>query len=153
MILYRVSRCTYIDDLSGTGTQLFGGRWSSKGHHGVYVASSRALAVLEVLVHLQPLMIPDDYCLAEIEAPDNSIEIPDMKGLPDNWAKVSPPHQLKSIGDRFLKGRKHLMLKLPSVIVPSEFNFLINPLHPAMKKVKVIQTEPFSFDERLIKKL
>src|ERR1700753_1474694 len=98
MILYRVSRCIYINDLSGTGTRLFGGRWSSKGKPGVYLASSRALAVLEVLVHLQPLMIPDNYCLAEIEVPDNSIEHADVSHLPSNWKDVSPPIEVKQIG-------------------------------------------------------
>ena len=153
MIVYRVSRCVYINDLSGMGTRLFGGRWSSKGLPGLYVASSRALAVLEVLVHLQPLMIPIDYCLAEIEVPDGSLEILDLSKLPAKWAKVSPPHELRGIGDDFLNTQKHLMLRLPSVVVPSEYNFLLNPEHPAMKKVHIIKQEPFSFDERLLKKL
>lgn len=150
MVLYRISRCVYINDLSGTGTLLFGGRWSNKGIPGLYLASSRALSVLEVLVHLQPMFIPDDYCLAEIEVPDNSVEIPDLSDLPSNWAKVAPPHQLKGIGDSFLKVGKKLMLKLPSAIVPNEFNYLLNPLHPDMAKVHIMKQEPFSFDERLI---
>ena len=153
MILYRISRCNYINDLSGTGTRLFGGRWSSKGIPGLYLASSRALSVLEVLVHLQPVFIPDDYCLAEIEVTDNSVEIPDLSHLPANWAKVAPPHQLKYIGDSFLNAGKHLSFKLPSAIVPNEFNFLLNPLHSAMKKVHIVKQEPFSFDERLIKQV
>jgi len=151
MILYRLGDCNYINDLSGTGTRLFGGRWSSKGKPGVYLASSRALAVLEVLVHLQPLMIPDNYCLAEIEVPDNSIEQADISHLPSNWKDVSPPIEVKQIGDDFLLARRRLVLQLPSAIVQAEFNFLVNPLHPDMQKVKVIKQEPFSFDERLVR--
>ena len=151
MILYRIGDCNYINDLSGSGTRLFGGRWSSKGKPGVYLASSRALAVLEVLVHLQPLFIPDNYCLVEIEVPGNSIEHANISHLPSNWNDVSPPVEIKKIGDDFLLRKKRLMLKLPSAIVQSEFNFLVNPLHQDMQKVKVIKQEPFSFDERLIR--
>jgi len=150
MILYRIGDCNYVNDLSGTGTRIFGGRWSSKGKPGVYLASSRALAVLEVLVHLQPLFIPDNFCLIEIEVPADSIEQTDISNLPSNWKDISSPAAVKKIGDDFLRGKKHLMLQLPSAIVPAEFNFLVNPLHRDMKKVKVLRQEPFSFDERLI---
>jgi RES domain-containing protein len=150
MILYRISNCNYINDLSGTGTRLYGGRWNSKGKPGLYLASSRALAVLEVLVHLQPLLIPDNFCLAEIEVPDDSIEQVAVNHLPSNWKDISPPGDLKKIGDNFLLGKKHLTLKIPSAVVEAEFNFLVNPLHPDMQKVKILNQEPFSFDERLI---
>jgi len=150
MTLYRIGDCNYIDDLSGNGTRIFGGRWSSKGKPGVYLASSRALAVLEVLVHLQPLFIPDNYCLVEIEVPEDSIEQANISNLPPNWRDMSPPVEVKKIGDHFLRDKKHLMLRLPSAIVPAEFNFLVNPLHKGMEKVKILKQEPFSFDERLI---
>jgi RES domain-containing protein len=150
MILYRIGNCNYINDLSGTGTRLFGGRWSSKGKPGVYLASSRALAVLEVLVHLQPLFIPDNFCLAEIEVPDDSMEQVDLNQLPTNWNEISSPLAVRKTGDDFLLAKQHLMLKLPSAIVPAEFNFLVNPLHPDMQKVKLLKQEPFSFDDRLI---
>jgi len=150
MILYRIGDCNYVNDLSGTGTRLFGGRWSSKGNPGLYLASSRALAVLEVLVHLQPLFVPDNYCLAEIEVPGHSIEQADVGALPANWKDVSPPAALKKMGDDFLREKKHLMLQLPSAIVQAEFNFLVNTLHKDMHKVRMIKQEPFSFDERLV---
>ena len=151
MILYRIGDCNYVNDLSGTGTRIFGGRWSSKGKPGVYLASSRALAVLEVLVHLQPLFIPDNFCLAEIEVPEDSIEQANTGNLPPNWKDVSPPVEIKEIGDNFLRDKKHLMLQLPSAIVPAEFNFLVNPMHKDMQKIKVIKQEAFSFDERLVR--
>ena len=150
MILYRIGDCNYINDLTGTGTRLFGGRWSSKGKPGIYLASSRALAVLEVLVHLQPLMIPNNYCLAEIEVPDNSVEQAGINHLPSNWKDVSPPAEINKIGDDFLLAKKHLALQLPSAVVQAEFNFLINPLHKDMRKVKIIKQDPFNFDERLV---
>src|ERR1700733_12810007 len=99
MVLYRIVNCSYADDLSGMGARLYGGRWNSEGKSAVYLASLRSLAVLEVLVHLPPLMIPDNYCLVEIEVPDNSITNVEIDDLPHNWQDISPPMALSKIGD------------------------------------------------------
>jgi RES domain-containing protein len=150
MVLYRIVKCSYADDLNGTGARLYGGRWNTEGKPAIYLALSRSLAVLEVLVHLPPLMIPDNYCLTEIEVPDNSIiQIP-IEQLPDNWKDISPPVALKQIGDEFLKKQSHLLMKVPSSIVPMEYNYLLNPQHSSMKKVKILKKESFDFDKRLV---
>lgn len=152
MILYRIAKCSYVEDLSGTGARLYGGRWNSMGVAAVYLSSSLSLAVLEVLVHLPPLMLPDNFCVVEIDVPDGSaIEITDDQ-LPDNWKDISPPTSLKKLGDRFLRDQQSLMLKLPSAIVPLENNYLLNPLHPEIKRVKIVNKVQFDFDSRLIKK-
>ncbi len=149
MVLYRIVNCSYAD-LSGTGARLFGGRWSSIGKPAVYLASSRALAVLEVLVHLPPLMMPDNYCLVEIEVPDNNVTSVEIERLPPNWKDLSQPAALKQIGDTFLKKQEYLLMKMPSSIVPMENNYLLNPLHAAINKVKMLKKEPFDFDSRLV---
>jgi len=150
MILYRIANCNYIKDLSGTGARLYGGRWNSEGKSMVYMASSRALAVLEVLVHLPPLLLPDNFCVAEVEVPDNSILTLDIKSLPDNWQDASSPAELKTLGNQFIKETKYLMMKVPSSVVPEEYNYLLNPWHPDIKRVKILNTHPFTFDDRLI---
>ena len=86
---------------------MFGGRWNSEGKPAVYLASSRSLAVLEVLLHLPPLMIPDDYCLTEIEVPDDIITTIKITDLPKNWKAISQPVGLKHRGDEFLKKRAY----------------------------------------------
>ncbi|MFA6084529.1 RES family NAD+ phosphorylase [Mucilaginibacter sp.] len=150
MILYRIANCNYITTLDGMGARLYGARWNSNGNAVVYLASSRALAVLEVLVHLQPLFTPANFCLAEIEVPDNSILTLDVRSLPDHWVSNSPPAELKQIGNQFIKEAKYLMMKVPSSVVPEEFNYLLNPFHPDIKKVKLLSTQPFNFDGRLL---
>jgi RES domain-containing protein len=150
MILYRIAKCNYVNDLTGTGARLYGGRWNSEGHSMVYLASSRALAVLEALVHLPPLLLPDNFCLAEIEVADKSIFTLDIKTLPYNWAAISPPAELKQIGNQFLKETKHLMMKVPSSVVPKEFNYLLNPFHPDITKAKIRSINTFNFDDRLL---
>ena len=150
MILYRISNCSYVTNLDGMGARLYGARWNSKGVAVVYMASSRALAVLEVLVHLQPLFTPSNFCLAEIKVPDDSILALDIDTLPQNWNDISPPAVLKEIGNQFIKEGKYLMMKVPSSVVYEESNYLINPMHPDIKKVSIVDTHPFNFDRRLL---
>jgi RES domain-containing protein len=150
MILYRIANCRYITHLDGEGARIYGARWNSEGKAMVYLASSRALSVLEVLVHLPPIQIPDNYCVIEVEVPDVEALILDATTLPDNWKDISPPAILKQIGDRFLKDSKYLMMKVPSSVVEQEFNYLLNPVHPDMQKVKILRKQPFSFDGRLL---
>jgi RES domain-containing protein len=132
------------------GARLYGARWNSKGNAVVYLAPSRALAMLEVLVHLQPLFTPANFCLAQIEVPDNSILTLDIKSLPNNWRDASSPSELKALGNQFIKEIKYLMMKVPSSVVPEEYNYLLNPGHTDINKVKIINTHPFSFDDRLL---
>ena len=150
MILYRIVNCNYANDLSGMGAKLYGGRWNSEGKAMLYTASSRALAILEVLVHLQPLIVPDNFCLTEIEVPDGEVATIDIELLPDNWQDVDPPLMLRDFGNSFLKKQEHLLMQVPSSIVPDEYNYLLNPLHPDADKVKLIKRLPFRFDQRLL---
>jgi len=150
MILYRITKCNYAADLSGTGARLYGGRWNSEGKPMLYLASSRSLAVLEVLVHLDPLIIPGNYCLTEIEVPDVEIITVQADQLPADWRDISGPVVLRQLGDAFLKKQEYLLMKVPSSIVPAEYNYLLNPLHPDALRVKLLKRDPFSFDRRLL---
>jgi RES domain-containing protein len=149
MILYRIGNCKYVNDLSGTGARLYGGRWNSIGSPMLYMTSSRALALVEVLVHLSASNIPDNFCISEIKVPDQSVCDCGENTLPPGWQNPSAPAALQQLGDQFLTKKDFLLMKVPSVIVPQEFNYLLNPLHPDMLKVKFIKAVPFSFDERL----
>ena len=149
MILYRITGARYADDLSGSGARLYGGRWNSEGRPMVYLASSRSLAILESLVHLSPTNIPGDYIMLTIEAPDNFFPI-DITLLPQSWNEYPEPNILKQIGNSFLQKNEYLFLKVPSAIVPEEFNYLLNPVHPKSAEVEIINKSPFIFDERLV---
>jgi RES domain-containing protein len=149
MLLYRIVRSAYAD-LSGNGARLYGGRWNSEGKAVVYFASSRSLAVLEALAHLSPTNIPNDFCMMIVEAPDNASTGLDIKTLPKHWQEYPEQNILKQIGNRFLAEKKHLLLKVPSAIVKEEYNYLLNPLHPSAKQVKIKSKQPFSFDARLL---
>lgn len=150
MVLYRLSKCKYSTDLSGEGARRYGGRWHSKGVSVVYMASSKSLALLEVLVHLPVALFPDDFCMATFELPENSIHELKPEVLPDNWKQIQHQENIQQIGNAFVKEKDKFLLKVPSVIVKDEYNYLLNPTHRDMKKVKLLHTEIFTFDSRLI---
>jgi len=152
MIIFRLSKEKYKNDLSGIGAEKYGGRWNNKGTRMVYTAESRALANLEVAVHLALKNLPKNYYLTSIEVPDTLIVSYNEKRLKNkNWRSNPPIEFTQSEGDAFIKANKLLVLKVPSAIVKGDFNYLINPLHKDIGTIKVLRSESFSFDERLFK--
>lgn len=149
MIVYRLSRAKYSNDLSGKGAELAGGRWNSKGIALVYTGQTIALCMAEVAVHIPFGIIPVDYELITLEIPDEDIYELKKLQLPEDWKSLPPAYSTQGIGDDFVKKGKFMVLKIPSAMVQGEFNYLINPLHPKIKKVKIKKTETFSFDQRL----
>ena len=155
MKVYRIEREKYLaSTLKGIGAARSEGfRWNSLNTFLVYTAESRALATLEVSVHLDITEdLPGDRFYAEIEIPDD-LEILEvaLKNLPKNWDAKPPILDTQFIGDDFVLENNAAVLKVPSAIVPPEFNYLINPNHPDAKKIKVISTEKMTFDKRMKK--
>lgn len=151
MIVYRLSKSKFATDLSGRGAELVGGRWNSKGVPVIYTGESRALATTEIAVHVSLANLPIDYCIVSIDIPDNYIMAPEMKDLPANWNEL--PHKIESqrYGDQFIFNSNFLVLKVPSAVVPGDFNYIINPRHKDIGLVKIIDISPYSFDKRLFK--
>lgn len=152
MIVFRLGKEKYKNDLSGIGAEKFGGRWNSKGVRMVYASQSRALANLEVAVHLTLKLVPKNYYLTSIEIPDELIlDYPEKKLQGKNWKTHPPSSFTQAEGDKFIRTGNILALKVPSAIVQGDYNFLINPLHSDIHKVEVLSSELFSFDKRLFR--
>lgn len=150
MKVFRLSRKKYAKDLSGKGAALFGYRWNSKGIEMVYTAESRALAMAEVAVHLTLATLPDDYMIIEIEIPDNiELDTIDVNTLDLDWNSYPYSFKTQQIGDDFVRSSKACVLKVPSAVVKGDFNFLLNPNHPDIKKIKIIGTMEFPLDQRI----
>ena len=148
MIVYRISNEVYREDISGNGAAINGSRWNSKNIKMLYAGEYISLCILESLVHLRKIDIPAKQYLLKIQIPD--IEFQDIR---ISKLKVDWQYHLNYtqwIGDQFITSNKALILKLPSAIVPQEHNFLVNPLHTAFKKVKIINTELLELDKRLL---
>lgn len=152
MIVYRITRKRYARDLSGKGAKMAGGRWNSPGIPILYTSGSIALAMLEVAVHLPLEKLPKGFCLTSIKIPEDFQEKKiERKKLPLNWSLSIHAPYTRSIGDNFIKDNNHLTLKVPSAVVPEEYNYLINPNHQYFSKVEIINVKELNFDSRLFK--
>jgi RES domain-containing protein len=152
MVVYRIEREKYLDTtLQGIGASMSNGyRWNSFNTRLIYSAESRALATLEVSVHLDLSEdLPLDRCYVEIEIPDSiTILEVQLEDLPDDWNAKPPTATTQTIGDDFVIYNEAAVLKVPSSIVPQEFNYLINPNHIDARKIKVVSINSMSFDSR-----
>jgi RES domain-containing protein len=148
--VYRIAQRQFINDKSGHGAYLYGGRWNSIGTHMLYTSTSISLAMLECLVHFTANTVPAHMWVLQITLPPIIIPIISHKQLPPNWHGTPAPIALKHMDDAFLQQGKSLALQVPSSIVPSEYNVLINPQHPLIHKAKFGIIKPISFDGRLL---
>ncbi|MBP4138572.1 RES family NAD+ phosphorylase [Flavobacterium geliluteum] len=155
MIVFRIEREKYLSTtLKGIGASMSEGyRWNSLNTRMVYTAESRALATLEVSVHLDLSEdLPIDRFYVEIEIPDEIlIQEVNLEDLPEDWNAKPPIATTQMIGDDFIDYNESAVLKVPSSIVPEEFNYLINPNHPDASKIKVLSTRKMIFDSRFKK--
>ena len=151
MKVFRLAKPQYSGDLSGRGAELYGGRWNSKGTPLLYTSETRALCLTEMLVHLPPDAVPDLH-LVSIEIPDGaSFQEINPAILSATWQDLPYQSVLQNIGNVFVAEKRHLVLRVPSAVVPDEFNYLLNPLHPDFRGVLIAAVEVFVFDRRLIR--
>ncbi len=136
----------------GEGAHRFGGRWNSRGTPVVYLSASLSLAALELFVHLTaedarirfsaiPIGIPGNLAIQELSTDE----------LPKKWRSEPPPNACKILGSTWAQAGEAVLLKVPSVIVPHEFNYVLNPIHPYFARITIHQSQPFGFDSRMWK--
>ncbi len=150
MKVYRIAKKEFIEDLTGEGAWLFGGRWNNKGTRVLYTSVSRSLATVEYLVHVPLQIVPIDLKIAEIDMPDVDYQSIDPDELPAQWQRYPSPTILPEIGEKWLKENKTLYLKVPSAVIAKEWNILINPMHVCFSRVRISSIEEYSFDVRLV---
>lgn len=134
---------------TGEGASRFGGRWHSRGTWIAYTSATKALAALETLVHLNP-PVRFRYVAFPVTFDDALVETIRAATLPADWKDEPPPASGQAIGDRWIREARSAVLELPSVIVPSESNYLLNPAHPDFRRVAIGKPVPFAFDPRLL---
>jgi len=133
----------------GEGARLNGGRWNSVGVRMVYAAGSISLAVLELVVHLENTDVLPSYSLCAVHFDDAVVTSVDRSRLPPNWADNPPPPELFAIGDAWIAGESSVVLEVPSAVIESENNYLINPAPPDFKVLTIDPPQPFTLDQRL----
>jgi RES domain-containing protein len=150
VLVWRLARAPYAA-LDGEGGRRASARWHTRGRPIVYTASHLSLAVLELLVHIDPGEIPTDLVALTIDVPDDiRVETLDVGSLPADWR--APEHEAcRRAGDAWLASLRTMVLRVPSAVVPEEHNFLLNPLHPDAARARVAARRLFTFDLRLLR--
>ncbi|MBI4461222.1 MAG: RES domain-containing protein [Acidobacteria bacterium] len=134
---------------TGEGARLYGGRWNSPGIAVIYTAQSQSLAALEMLVHLDSSELLDQYVIFGVDVEESLITGIEASKLPRDWRAEPPPAEVKAIGDEWVAAGSSAVLRVPSVLVAGESNFLINPRHRDFSKPRIAEPVSFRFDPRL----
>jgi RES domain-containing protein len=138
-------------DPDGEGARRYGGRWNRPGTPVVYTSGSLSLAVLEFLVHVDSDIFPDALVSVRATIPESvlihTVHPPD---LPRDWKEKIIPAAVQDLGTSWANAATSAVLKVPSVVIEHEWNYVLNPLHPDFKKIRWERAVPFSFDPRLL---
>lgn len=135
----------------GEGARLEGGRWNAPGSPMVYTAGSAALAALEMLVHLGRGATLPAYVLIACSFDESLVSRLDRSRLPAHWRSYPAPPELQRLGDEWLKSGASPVLEVPSAVIPTEHNYLLNPRHQSFDSVVLAAPESFEFDLRLLR--
>lgn len=150
MEVFRISKEAYAKTLSSSGSA---NRWNDKGQFVLYAGSSRSLSSLELIVHKGAVTPEFQYKVMVISIADDDHLFKDikMRSLPGNWRTLAAYPHLQQIGSDWYSSRESLVLRIPSAIIPLEFNYLINTRHPEFENnVKLVRTENYFWDPRLL---
>ncbi|MFM2327504.1 MAG: hypothetical protein RIR31_1706, partial [Bacteroidota bacterium] len=146
MIVYRICNTLYKDDISGYGASVRGARWNPSGTSMLYTSEHISLCALEMLVNILLTEVKINFHLLQISVPENaSLSLVAAQKLKQNWR--DDEGYTNFIGNEFCKNKDSLVLKVPSAIISEEYNYLINPTHPDFKKIKILNSKPFIFDQ------
>jgi RES domain-containing protein len=140
-----------FDPLDGSGGLFAASRWNLQGTRMVYLASSASLCVLETLAHVSPTEFGERKLL-ELDLPDSSVESV-SEALFIQLLRDAPKHEreqtTREYGSRWAKEKRSLLLQVPSIIVPIERNYLLNPLHPLGSSIRVLREDIIRLDRRI----
>jgi RES domain-containing protein len=144
---YRILKRRFVAAaFSGEGARRYGGRWNSAGVALVYSSSSISLAILEWRAHLTQWPAPPSVII-RIEFDASLVWSPAK--LPANWKRWPCPKTTAAVGDTWVRSGTSAVLKLPSAVVPTEFNYILNPAHPDFGKISLGRPQVFKADPRL----
>jgi RES domain-containing protein len=147
---YRIVKTKFAESaFDGEGARLFGGRWNGKGVRMVYTSASASLAALETFVHMGIDARTLPHLLIEIDIPEEIIEA--VSELPSSWKENPAPESCQEFGNEWANSKRSAVLRVPSVVMEMENNYLLNPAHPDFDRITIQHGVSFTFDERMWK--
>lgn len=146
---WRIVKKAYAGSaFSGQGANLYGGRWNNPGTPVVYTSGSQALAAMELLTGMEMAALSMQYVTIPVTIPETMVRT--LAPLPDNWREIPPGNATKEAGDAWAKAGETPVLSVPSVVIPEENNYLLNPVHPEFAALHIGRPGLFLFDKRLV---
>jgi len=146
---WRLTKTKYLATAwDGEAAGRDGGRWNSVGTAVVYASATLSLALVEVLVHVSSGVLPA-YTAVPIDFDESLLSALDAKDLPANWRSDPAPASTKAIGDTWVVAAHSALFRVPSVVVPTEHNYLLNPNHRDFARIRIGTPMSFPFDPRL----
>lgn len=149
MEVFKICRAKYSDSLNASGAA---NRWNKKDEFVIYAGSNRSLSALELIIHRSAITITNPYKLLVISIKEKTLitEVA-IEKLPGNWKSMEAYVALQEIGSKWYNSLESLILKVPSVLISQEYNYIINTKHPLFyKNVALKSTEDFIWDKRLL---
>ncbi|PQJ26896.1 hypothetical protein BSZ35_18380 [Salinibacter sp. 10B] len=151
LTIWRLTHERYANSaFSGEGARQYGGRFNSPGTAVVYTSESLALALLETLTGLERYHQLRSYVFFQARLPEDLVSEVSEPGLPDEWDQHPPPSQPQQMGNRWASREESVALRVPSVVVPYSYNYLLNPSHPSFEEIEIGTEESLPIDRRLI---
>jgi RES domain-containing protein len=148
---YRIVKARHARTaFSGEGARLAGGRWNRPGETVAYTSASLALAAIETFIHLGDDSLHIRFLYFKIEIPD-AVGVQHCVRPPPNWRAEPPQEESMRYGSAWLRANRMAVLEVPSAIVPSEKNYLLNPRHADFRRIRMGRALPFVFDPRMWK--
>ena len=146
---WRLTKTKYLATAwDGEAARRDGGRWNSVGTAVVYTSATLSLSLVETLVHITSAVLPA-YTAVRIDFDDSLVTTLEAKDLPRDWRSDPAPASTRAIGDAWVLAANRAAFRVPSVVVPIEFNYMFNPKHPDFARVLIGTPTPFPFDPRL----
>jgi RES domain-containing protein len=137
----------------GEGARRHGSRWTPRGVPAVFTSATLSLAALERFVHTDSDLEPVDLVAIPVDIGENIlIDSVHVEDLPPEWRSFPAPPALALIGEQWFRASRTAVLSVPSVVIPLERNFVLNPIHREFADFSIDRSEPFSFDPRMWKK-
>ena len=149
MEIFRISSEKHSKKLTASGSA---NRWNFEGQNVIYAGSSRSLSTLELIVHKNAVKPKVEYKVMIISLTDNEhlIREININDLPTNWRKMAAYSVLQKIGSDWYENQESLALRVPSAVIPQEYNYVINTEHIEFSKhLQLLRTEDYFWDTRL----
>jgi RES domain-containing protein len=149
MLVFHLGNTRFAKSLTGEGAKLHGGRWNKIGVPCIYTSESKSLCVLEYAANVRLQDIPSSLSITVYELPEKSWKEIDTDDLPKNWQQMPIPEENKLFGNGLLLNLNVLAIRFPSVIIPSEYNFILNPLARKFDEIRIVEVHSFTLDTRI----